>query len=101
METITVPILNESAIETIIERTVMKVLAEQQALPKKDESLITTQQVCDEFHVSRITLNNYQKSGKLMPFGKAGKQHTYKRCDCEEAFRHKLYAMKKTGNSFL
>jgi hypothetical protein len=41
------------------------------------------------YHISRITLINYAKSGKLVPFSKAGKQHTYRKCDLDIALRHK------------
>ncbi|MCR6641062.1 MAG: helix-turn-helix domain-containing protein [Sporocytophaga sp.] len=95
METISLPILNESTIQSIVERTVLRVLEAQKQIIKRDETLITTQEVCDEFRVTRVTLSNYQRTGKLLPYGKAGKQHTYKRCDCQDAFRHKMYALKK------
>lgn len=78
----------EALIERATEKSVQKVL--RLDLEKPDETLLTTQQVCEEFKVSRITLNNYRKSGKLLPFSKAGKQHAYRRCDCRKAFHHKV-----------
>jgi hypothetical protein len=85
---LSVPILSEEAIEQIVERTIQRVLSLQN-LPKEDTSLLTTQEVCEAYHISRVTLINYAKSGKLAPFSKAGKQHTYRKCDLDAALRHR------------
>lgn len=84
---VTLEVLRE-VIAEITEEAVRKVLSEHGERP--DETLLTTEEVCQEFKVSRITLIKYNKQGKLVPNAKAGKQFTYKRCDCQKAFRYKL-----------
>ena len=78
----------EALIERAAEKSIQKALNVEREKP--DETLITTEQVIQEFKVSRVTLNNYRNSGKLLPFSKAGKQHAYRRCDCQKAFYYKI-----------
>jgi hypothetical protein len=95
IQTITIPILSVEILENVVERVIRRVLGEE--LDKPDETLITTQQVCEKFQVSRITLNNYRKVGKLVPFSKAGRQYVYRICDCIQAFQHKQRENNITG----
>jgi len=77
----------ELLIERATEKSVQKILGEEREKP--DETLLTTEQVIQEFKTTRVTLNNYRIAGRLLPFSKAGKQHAYRRCDCQKAFFHK------------
>jgi predicted DNA-binding helix-hairpin-helix protein len=77
----------EGLIERATERSVQKIIGKEREKP--DETLLTTEQVIAEFKISRVTLSNYKNSKKLLPYSKAGKQHAYRRCDCQKAFFHK------------
>lgn len=88
LPTITIPFLSMEALENTVERVLRRVLGENQDKP--DETLLTTEEVCKKFHVSRVTLNNYRRERKLIPTSKAGKQFVYRMCDCIEALRHRL-----------
>ncbi len=90
MKQVSILVLTEENLEAIAERLFNKVSTLLQNLPKEDTALLTTDQICDQYHISRVTINKYQNSGKLIPFSKAGKQHTFRKCDVDKAIQYSL-----------
>lgn len=76
----------EALIERIADRSIQKALNLKQEL--SDDTLLTTSEICAEFKISRVTINNYKKAGKLIATSKAGKEHAFKRSDCIKAFQN-------------
>ena len=54
-------------------------------LATKPEEWLTTQQVCDRFHLSLRTVANYRKR-KLIPYHMVGRKLLYKNSDWDNLF---------------
>ncbi len=77
-ESVLLSIIGESELRILIEDAVKKVMLElKEDVPKIDEWL-TTEQVCKLLHISKSSVVNWRRSGKLKPH-KIGGRILFKR----------------------
>ena len=82
-------VANESDLRTIISEEINRALGLSAGETKKtDEAFLCANEVRQIFNISKLTLHNWKKSGKV-PFYQTGRKLFYKKSEIEAALKNK------------
>ena len=72
-------------IKAIVREAIEEVWEEKNCSPMTDTPLLTTQELCTRWGITRDTLHNWEKSGKIAKLPLGGRKKLYSLKDVEEA----------------
>lgn len=84
MENNAIVVLTYEQAQQLIEAAILKALQIHSGQQEQDNTLLTTQQVCTQYHITRMTLNTYTRTEKIFPQGRQGKHLLYRKSDCDK-----------------